>query len=387
MSGNTVILLRSTDTGAPVLSGTAGALIALLDACLQDGYNSKTIQSITRSGAVATVTYATAHNYANDNLTKVQISGCDQAEYNGIQQITYVSSTVFTFAVAGTPASGSGTMVSKVAPLGWSKAFAGTNNGAYRSNEVTGTRLYLRVDDNNSNADTYKTAFMRGYEAMTDANTGTGPFPTVAQMANGVYALKSDASSSAARTWVLVGDGFEFFLFTAPYLASYPNQYEGYHFGDPKSEMASDPYGCLLIGSTGGIASYPNQQNAVISHLTSLTTQTGHYMARLYTQIGASIQVGKLGNIVLGSSMIGGGLLAYPAQQNNGLYVAPLYIYDGSVVRAQLACVYQPLHLKPLGHGVAIAANVSPINRRIYAVALSNNSVYEIHVDIDGPWR
>lgn len=37
----TITVYRSTDTSAPVLSGTAGSVIALLDACLVNGYGSK----------------------------------------------------------------------------------------------------------------------------------------------------------------------------------------------------------------------------------------------------------------------------------------------------------------------------------------------------------
>lgn len=35
MASTDIILLRSTDTGAPSLSGQASTMIALLDACLQ----------------------------------------------------------------------------------------------------------------------------------------------------------------------------------------------------------------------------------------------------------------------------------------------------------------------------------------------------------------
>jgi hypothetical protein len=395
MSGTEVILLRSTDVGAPTLSGTAGALIALLDACLKDGYNAKTIQSITRSGTTATVTYATAHNYAADGLTKVLIAGCDQPEYNGIKQITNVSTNSFDFTVSGTPASGSGTMTSKAAPLGWDKPFAGTNKGVYRSPEVTGTRLYLRVDDANPKADTNKTALMRGYETMTDVDTGVGLFPTVAQMVDGVYFWKSGTSDSVARPWVLVGDGFEFHLFSSE-SAGYPNISKQFHFGDPASEMASDPYGCLIYGNTSAWSnSQPEAFQAThsLAPQSSITPQAGHYIARLYGQVGSSVGASKHSQISFGSyNAIGSSSsypMPYPAPHNNGLYVAPIFIHDGSVLRGQLKGLYQPLHARPLGHAGLCHAASSPISRRLYAVATaySTSTPGETHVDIDGPWR
>lgn len=61
------------------------------------------IQSITRSGTTATVTYASNHNVGDQQ--PVRISGADQAEYNGSFIATKVSDTVFTIQVTGTPAS------------------------------------------------------------------------------------------------------------------------------------------------------------------------------------------------------------------------------------------------------------------------------------------
>lgn len=388
MSGTTVVLLRSTDTGAPVLNGVAGSCIAVLDACLQDGYNSKTNPVITRVGTTVTVTYATAHGYAADGLSKIEVSGCVETAYNGIFTPFNVTTLTFDYTITGTPNSpATGTRITKVAPLGWSKTYTGTNKGVYRGNEVTGTRLYLRVDDT---TDSGKSAGMRGYEAMTDVDTGTGLFPTVLQMATGIVLTKSDTASSAARPWVLVGDGYEFLLFTAGFAVSYANIYGTFHFGDPLSEMASDPYGCLIYGGIV-LESYPGSSGFAYNQIgTSLTAQAGHYFARSYTQIGPSIGAEKMGNYSLGGTTIGlSGILTYPAPSNNGLYIAPLFVADAVCLRAQLKPVWQPLHVRPLGHGILIAANVSPISRRLYSVTTnySQSTAGETHIDIDGPWR
>jgi len=63
----------------------------------------KPVSTITRSGATATVTTTYNHGYANNDY--VVIKGATQTEYNGKQQITYISPTSFSFPVSGTPAS------------------------------------------------------------------------------------------------------------------------------------------------------------------------------------------------------------------------------------------------------------------------------------------
>lgn len=385
MSGTTVMLLRSTDTGAPRLSGTAGDITTLLDACLVNGYNSRTLTSITRSGTTATATF-NAHGYAADGLSKIQISGANETEYNGTFTITNVTTNTFDFTVTGTPATpATGTITSVVAPLGWGKSFSGTNLAAYRSNEGTSTRLYLRVDDTGTT-----TARARGYETMTDVNTGTGLFPTDIALSGGLWISKSDLATTAARKWVLVGDGFEFHFFYVCNSTSFDNIYRQFHFGDPASEMASDPYGCLIYGDSASSLASPSVGSTTYNIMSTLSAGAGFAFARLYTQVGGAVGAGLQGSHILGGTVIGGsGLLAYPALPNNGLYIAPLYVTDTVVLRAQLKAIYQPLHVRPLGHGILLTASISPIGRRIYTIATANSGTIagETHVDIDGPWR
>lgn len=396
MAGTEVILLRSTDTGAPTLTGQAGSLITLLDACLIDGYNSKTV-TITRSGSVATATCATPHGFSTDGV-KVEISGANETSYNGIFLISNVSTYTFDFTVTGSPATpATGTITAKMPGLGWTKPFSGTNLAAYRG-DVASTRLYMRVDDTTT---TY--ASIRGYETMTDINTGTGLFPTVAQMASGVFASKSYTADAVARPWVVIGDGYEFFLMAAHNHTAYAAS-RILHFGDPKSEMSADPYGCLLIGDFQSTSSAAPESNTYLSCINTGNTlltpygyaHPGHYFARAYTQTGSSAAAGKFGPPTAlqgssgASSAIGAwGGMPYPSPVNNGLYIAPILVGDTLGFRAQLKGMWAPCHARPLGGGTFLSAADSPIERRLYAVATPYNStnVGETHFDIDGPWR
>jgi len=60
------------------------------------------VTSITRSGSVATVTTTIAHGFSTGN--SIIISGANEAAYNVTATITVSSTTVFTYTVAGTPA-------------------------------------------------------------------------------------------------------------------------------------------------------------------------------------------------------------------------------------------------------------------------------------------
>jgi hypothetical protein len=106
---NFVQKFQSTDLNAPTNSGQAGALLAVLNACLVDGFNYSgiAITSITRSGTTATVTLTTA-----SDMFKLQtggyytVSGCtggDASLYNGTFAITIASTTTFTYTMGGTP--------------------------------------------------------------------------------------------------------------------------------------------------------------------------------------------------------------------------------------------------------------------------------------------
>lgn len=392
MSGTEVILHRSTDTGAPSLVGAVNSLVALFDACLVNGYNSKSVQSITRTGSTATVTFATAHGYAVDGGTKVEIMSATQAEYNGIKKIFNVTANTFDFTVTGTPATpATGTITSRVPPLGWSKTYSGTNKAAYRSNEVTGTRLYLRVDDTVA-----LTSYLRGYETMSDVDTGAGLFPTTAQLSSGIALDKANVVDATGRPWVMAGDGFEFHFFYAYHLTTYAGIYRHFHFGDPASEMASDPYGCLIYGSDaaspGGTPNNSHTSQLIPSSTGTVTAQAGHFYARPYSQVGSSQPAVKVGDQQLSGTASGGdAALIFPAPNNNRFYTSPLYAADAGqyCLRSQIKGIWRPCHVRPFGNAVLIAAADSPLTRRLFTISTVYSAAVagETHVDIDGPWR
>lgn len=170
---------KGNDFGAsgvlPAL-GQAGQMIAILDACLVNGYGDQPV-SITRSGSVATIVLTEPHTDSRTN--RYAISGCTEGEYNGTHRVTVVDAYTYTFEVTGTPASpATGSPVGRKPPAGWTKAFSGTNKAAYKMGAGS-NGLYMRLDDSGAGP----TKPWRGYEQMSSVDIGSGPFPTVAQHA------------------------------------------------------------------------------------------------------------------------------------------------------------------------------------------------------------
>lgn len=77
---------------------------------------------------------------------------------------------------------------------GWEIAFTATNKRVYRSRY--GIRDYFRIDDSAGSG----AALVRAYEAMSDVDTGTDPYPLVAQvpLANGKFSKTFTTSGSVA---------------------------------------------------------------------------------------------------------------------------------------------------------------------------------------------
>jgi len=195
-----VVFYHSGTPGAPAAAlNSAGALAAVLDACLVDGFNSISISSITQSGGIATVTTSGSHNFSVGDRT-VDIAGADQADYNGRHEVLSTpASNQFTFAVspsAVSPATGS--MTAKHGAAGWSKQIPATNVRVYTTSSPTSSGHAVQIEDNNPNADSNVTFRSRMVHNWTALNAGD-------QVAPSALNTKYDAAASAS--WFVVADG------------------------------------------------------------------------------------------------------------------------------------------------------------------------------------
>ena len=186
---------------APVLNGVAGAAIGLLDACLVTGWGLKSATSLVVSGGVATLSFSGAHGAMLDMVILVEGVTGALTDLNGEQRVTALAAGQIKFATAAPDGTAAGTITFKVAPAGWEKVFSFTNGGVYRSLHPESTKKYIRIDDAGT------TSFrLRGYETMSDANTGAGMFPTDSQINGGGWCNKSNVANATPVKWLMVAD-------------------------------------------------------------------------------------------------------------------------------------------------------------------------------------
>jgi len=195
--------------GAPALTRAAGSLIALLDALLVNGWGQQTASSVVVAGGVATATFPTDHAAAKHAVVLVDgVTGALTA-LNGEQKVTAVAPNVIKWATAAADGTATGTITVKMAPAGFNKPFSGTNLAAYKSAHPYAHGQFLRIADT-----TAEYARAIGYENMTAISTGTGLFPSAAQVSGGYYWGKSDATSGTTPSpWLFASDGRCFYLF------------------------------------------------------------------------------------------------------------------------------------------------------------------------------
>jgi hypothetical protein len=341
-------IFRSSDYGAPTLTNAVSMLINILTWALVTGQTPRACAT-TRAGAVATVTLA-AHAHVTGDL--VTHSGAAQAEYNVAARVTVLTPDTYTYPVAGAPATpATGAPVAGKAGPAWTKPYTGTNLAAFRTQG--GNLRYLRIDESAA-----ASPFLRllGYESMTDINTGTGPFPTAAQSAGGLWFYKS--ADSSAHDWTIYATDRSVYMFNDyDATANSPNA-QAFIFGDFVSYKAGDLYNTILIANAA--AAYNSPSLPVLSAAVTAVT-VGHYVARALSGSGGSINVGKITDAAkqAGTNMGATGLI-YPNPADNGLYLSPCWITEAATpgaIRGVLPGLWSPLHNRPLLHGSAFAGS------------------------------
>ena len=391
-----VKFFHSAMVGAPVLTGAVGQLIPLLDACLKDGFDTKTLVSLVVSGGVATATYTGTHSAVVDGV--VLIAGVTGAltALNGEQKITSKpGATSVTFATAAADGTAAGTITMKMAPAGWLKPFSGTNLAAYKSADPASTACYLRIDDS-----TTLSARVIGYETMSDINTGTGPFPTTAQMSGGGYWPKS-IQTTGAVDWYLFADSRMFYFAPVPGRSQSATFLCGTlrGFGDIVAYKPSgDAYGCVLSYSAtstvtsqfdGSLSNSPTSIIATPRGYTGVGSAAWHFT---WAVIGGSNAIsgitassGGFPNPVDGSLMMVRRHLT-PTGQGYPRGELPGYIHFS---QSGIYDVFRPLDTVP---GTSLFAGKRFLlftvgSELAFNTAASSTTVSLGAMDVVGPWR
>lgn len=375
----------SSMAGAPVINGTAGSLIAALDAFLVTGWGSKAVDSGVISAGVCRLKFASGKSAAEFSAV-ILVAGAASAGLNGEQRVTAVSSSWVEFKTSLPDGPVAGSVSFKMASVGWEKVFSKTNVAVYRPTDPSSTRTYYRVDDSNA-----LYARVQMYEAMTDVDSGIGVAPLT--VAGGYYWHKR-VSGVASTYWGLVGDarGFYALLYPASTSAATNANTAGvsHYAGDLQSYRSGDAWGCVLTGvdTSGSISS--------VGCVFCASGSVGMTIKRLSHGIGGAVQANRR---VFGGSAISGAdayLGAFPSLVDNSLRLVPILMTEGSNLapRGEMPGAYhcpQTGVLAAMGWDIVITsgegsfAGKQLLGAHVGSPGSANQGVG--FFDIVGPWR
>jgi hypothetical protein len=397
MLNSTVRWFHHQQPGAPQINAEAGDLIAILDACLLNGFDSKTADSLVVASGVATFTRAAGHDYEKHAV--IRIAGATPSDLNGDWRITAADATTFTFAtpsIADGTATGTITSI-RATPGSWEKAHSGTNLAAYRSTHVNASGCHFRIDDSPA---TTSSSLVRGYESMSDIDTGTRPFPTVAQVALANYTWRRSNSTNGSllpRPWTLIADDRFFWFFVDWHTTvTYPSAM--YHFGDIARFSASDAFPCVIVGHATASGVSPGSSM-------DANNFAGSYIGCYFARPASGLEVDPIGYQRLGCGKTAhpGGGTGFPHAITDGyLFHHPVLVASGATAIAGIERGFLPGGMQSLTDSAAtlgtptltenlrlILDPAEAFPRAIMLVAVSSGSSNHSHfaVDIFGPWR
>lgn len=366
---------HSGQAGAPVLSSSAGSLLAVLDACLVNGFGLQVLDSLSIVDGVLIGNKA-GHGFAVDQVIK--ISGASQSQLNGEWVVSSTATGSFHADATGIAnVSGTGTITAKAAPAGWEKAFSSTNIAAYRSLDPESCACLLRIDDTGSSAR------VRGYVDMTDIDTGSGPFPADTQVSGGGYIPKGSSSTP----WVIVADSKVLYLMNSTRTDFGTLIYQVHLFGDFESERAGDAYACAL--QTFGVGGDdPAHAWTQIGKVNFTDAESKLYAARSYNQMGDAVQMltSFIGQYPSGHTSG----LVYPSGASNGIILSPVVakeVATNTMRCLSLPGVYATPQAQPLNSGSVIRhVGAGDKTMLVVAVGLGGYTAGRLIFDLTGPW-
>ncbi len=391
--------------GAPQLSGTSGALIAVLDACLITGFGTVSVTSLTVADGVATATVSAGNSFNPHHI--ILIEGASDPALNGRHRVLLDdnSSTSFSFKTTAANGPASGTISAKYAPApGWEKPFSAANKAVYRA--TTGNRFYYRVDD--SLPEKY-VAEIRGYETMTSVDVGVAPFPLLSRVST---IEKSNGANATGKYWDLVADCRAVMVGAqqVPTIGAVPYATPARHFGEMVPLTPNGDAWCSAVLSSTEKAT--NMQlhyggSAFYSYRGTQSIFSGA-LVRGVAGLGASIDAqcmavfGNKGSVLSGQDAVFG---PAPSAVDGQLYLSPVYLTEGSAGPAR-AVVPGAQYVPHTGVNdmLGVRSTITPaagplVGRQLLVLCCSNNpsngssSISSSSIsgrylmDITGPWR
>lgn len=343
MSNTDIKWFSFGNTNAPQLSNSWGCMIDVLDACLVTGMGSQLVSTLVVKDGVATATFGTSHNLQQFQV--VEISNADQQIFNGEHKVLGVTSNTIEFVINSPDTIATGTISCKLASLGWTKAFSGTQKAVYSAKDRTANPYFLRVD--NSLDPVYNTNYAKYakvgiLDSCTDIDDLTGnqaPFdPTKPsrnwadngwfkwryassdQAAASTYVYESTSPANGNRPWVLIGTKDSFYIINSSTI----------------SAIFETPYGFGVVQHKGlakPFLSAVNQSNSAsntnIVTGTSLSNTGKVEVAAMTGYSGALINT-RYSRLIsgFGSVISGAAANSIKSDPTEGYILSPIYFAD-----------------------------------------------------------
>lgn len=146
-------------------------------------------------------------------------------------------------------------------PAGWTKPFFGTDKAVFLNGASAVARRYFRISDPLA-----LYAQVRGYNSMTDVDTGSTAFPNTTQRTADLYLHKTSTAAATAREWLAIADARTLVL--AVKFDSASGYWMVYYMGDGVSFVSGDAHFAVLA------AAFSTSQSSSI---------IGHYVSDFYT--------------------------------------------------------------------------------------------------------
>ena len=344
------IYIHSGMAGAPQYANANDNINGILEACLINGFNSKTATSASASGGVLTLNFGADPGF--EALQTVEVAVSSVALVNGQHRVIANTNNQVTIAIPGLPdgvvgSSGAGITI-KQAGAGWSKPFSASTKAVFRP--PAGNRRYLRlVNAINANVQA------RGYEDMTDVDTGTGPFPTVAQVATPDVLQNNSFAAAVNSAWFLIATS------------------KGFYFAVGNAVAATYCVGVLTFGDMAGVTVAGDAYSSVCSGLSGTL-----YMARNYA--------GAVGAISVTARHTDGASQTWPSVVADGtqfLPYVPVVEGTGNVLRGVMPNAYKAYPQLPASRFLDIYSNVTGTASRMKPVASFANAVMPYCIAVD----
>ena len=211
MAGTSVKFFSSTQAGAPVLDGTAGSLLNVLDACLITGFGATPVRAASFASGVVTLTLDGGHVFKVSDV--VALSGFTPSEVNVEFRITSRTETTVSFTSDKAVGFVAGASIKRAA-LGWESTTLSTNVKVFNQKNKSKFFSYYEVSDTNQWS---SSPFIRAQIRAFDIFSGGA----LSSLWGTYYIAKSRSNVSnigyvagSARPWVLIGDHEFVYVFT-----------------------------------------------------------------------------------------------------------------------------------------------------------------------------